>query len=86
MSTPDTVNPGTTNHDPVDRLRADDPAPKAPPGPAAKTIGGVAGWLDDRTGAAKPVGTAGGLCGAHACPRSQKLGPTASRNGASATR
>jgi ubiquinol-cytochrome c reductase cytochrome b subunit len=56
MSTADTVNHGTTNHDPVDRLRADDPAPKAPPGPGAKAIGGVAGWLDDRTGAAKPVG------------------------------
>ncbi|HEV7172203.1 ubiquinol-cytochrome c reductase cytochrome b subunit [Pedococcus sp.] len=56
MSTADTVNHGTANHDPVDRLRADDPAPKAPPGPGAKAIGGVAGWLDDRTGAAKPVG------------------------------
>ena len=52
MSTADTVN----HRDPVDRLRTDDPPVKAPPGPGAKAIGGVAGWLDDRTGAAKPVG------------------------------
>jgi ubiquinol-cytochrome c reductase cytochrome b subunit len=43
-------------HDPVDRLRADDPTPERPVNPALKGVGGVAGWLDDRTGAAKPVG------------------------------
>ncbi|SDO83882.1 ubiquinol-cytochrome c reductase cytochrome b subunit [Pedococcus dokdonensis] len=42
--------------DPIDRLRKDDAQPEAPiPGPL-KAVGGVAGWLDDRTGAAKPVG------------------------------
>ena len=52
MNTSDTVH----RSDPLDRLRADDPKPQAPAGPGAKAIGGVAGWLDDRTGAAKPVG------------------------------
>jgi ubiquinol-cytochrome c reductase cytochrome b subunit len=52
MSTSDTVHHG----DPLNRLRADDPKPQAPAGQGAKAIGGVAGWLDDRTGAAKPVG------------------------------
>jgi ubiquinol-cytochrome c reductase cytochrome b subunit len=52
MSTADSVN----HRDPVDRLRADDPQVKAPPTPGAKAIGGVAGWIDDRTGVAKPVG------------------------------
>jgi ubiquinol-cytochrome c reductase cytochrome b subunit len=52
MSTSDTVQ----HSDPLNRLRADDPKPQAPAGPGAKAIGGVAGWLDDRTGAAKPVG------------------------------
>jgi ubiquinol-cytochrome c reductase cytochrome b subunit len=40
----------------ADRLRADDPAPAAPANPAMRTVGGVAGWIDDRTGAAKGVG------------------------------
>jgi ubiquinol-cytochrome c reductase cytochrome b subunit len=40
----------------ADRLRADDQRPEAPANPGAKAVGGVAGWLDDRTGAAKPVG------------------------------
>ncbi|MGI8718064.1 MAG: cytochrome bc1 complex cytochrome b subunit [Lapillicoccus sp.] len=34
-------------------LRADDPAPKAPPGAGMKQVGGVASWLDERTGLAK---------------------------------
>ncbi|WP_457252941.1 cytochrome bc1 complex cytochrome b subunit [Pedococcus sp. P5_B7] len=42
--------------DPIDRLRKDDVTPEAPTAPALKAVGGVAGWLDDRTGAAKPVG------------------------------
>jgi ubiquinol-cytochrome c reductase cytochrome b subunit len=45
-----------TASDPVDRLRRDDPRHTAPHSAGAKTVGGVAGWLDDRTGAAKPVG------------------------------
>jgi ubiquinol-cytochrome c reductase cytochrome b subunit len=40
----------------ADRLRKDDAQPEAPTAPALKAVGGVAGWLDDRTGAAKPVG------------------------------
>ncbi|WP_270889101.1 cytochrome bc1 complex cytochrome b subunit [Pedococcus sp. 5OH_020] len=40
----------------ADRLRADDQAPKSSPSGGLKAVGGVAGWLDDRTGAAKPVG------------------------------
>ncbi|MGA8977552.1 MAG: ubiquinol-cytochrome c reductase cytochrome b subunit [Pedococcus sp.] len=40
----------------ADRLRADDQPPKAPANPGMKAVGGVAGWIDDRTGAAKPVG------------------------------
>ena len=40
----------------ADRLRADDQRPEAPANPGVKAVGGVAGWLDDRTGAAKPVG------------------------------
>ncbi|GAA2731950.1 cytochrome bc complex cytochrome b subunit [Pedococcus aerophilus] len=40
----------------ADRLRADDHRPEAPASPGAKAVGGVAGWLDDRTGAAKPIG------------------------------
>ena len=43
--------------DPIDRLRKDDATPEAPTAPALKAVGGVAGWLDDRTGAAKPVAT-----------------------------
>jgi ubiquinol-cytochrome c reductase cytochrome b subunit len=42
--------------DPIDRLRQDDAQPEAPANPGLKAVGGVAGWLDDRTGAAKPVG------------------------------
>lgn len=42
--------------DPIDRLRKDDVEPEAPTAPGLKAVGGVAGWLDDRTGAAKPVG------------------------------
>ncbi len=40
----------------ADRLRADDQPPEAPANPGMKAVGGVAGWIDDRTGAAKPVG------------------------------
>lgn len=45
-----------TGRDPIDRLRRDDPQPEEPTNPGLKAVGGVAGWLDDRTGAAKPVG------------------------------
>ena len=41
---------------PADALRDGDRTPEAAPSAAAKKIGGVAGWVDDRTGAAKPVG------------------------------
>ena len=41
---------------PADALREGDTPAEAPPSGAAKRIGGVAGWVDDRTGAAKPVG------------------------------
>ena len=41
---------------PADALRTGDTPAEAPPSKAAKSIGGVAGWVDDRTGAAKPVG------------------------------
>ena len=41
---------------PADALRADDRPAHAAPSPAARTVGGLAGWVDDRTGAAKPVG------------------------------
>src|SRR3954466_12832156 len=37
-------------------LRTDDSKPDTTHGPVARGIGGVAGWVDDRTGAAKPVG------------------------------
>ena len=40
---------------PADALRDGDTR-QAPPPVAARKIGGVAGWVDDRTGAAKPVG------------------------------
>ena len=52
MSTDRTV----AGHDPIDRLRKDDAQPETPANPGLKAVGGVAGWLDDRTGAAKPVG------------------------------
>ncbi|MBM6546193.1 ubiquinol-cytochrome c reductase cytochrome b subunit [Janibacter sp. YIM B02568] len=41
---------------PADALRADDTPRKAPVSPGLKKVGGVAGWIDDRTGAAKGVG------------------------------
>ena len=50
-----TDHPATV-HDPIARLRQDDTPPEAPTNPGLKAVGGVAGWLDDRTGAAKPVG------------------------------
>lgn len=40
----------------ADRLRANDPKPEAPVAPGLKAVGGVAGWVDERTGAAKGVG------------------------------
>ena len=48
----------TTGHTTTgaDRLRANDPEPQAPVGGGMKKVGGVAGWVDDRTGAAKGVG------------------------------
>src|SRR6476619_7628392 len=36
-------------------LRTDDAEPQTTHGPVARTAGGVAGWVDDRTGAAKPM-------------------------------
>src|SRR6476659_5198657 len=41
---------------PADALRADDTPAAEAPSVAARKIGGVAGWVYDRTGAAKPVG------------------------------
>ena len=41
---------------PADALREGDTPAQAPPSVAVRKIGGVAGWVDDRTGAAKPVG------------------------------
>ncbi|MDF2143658.1 ubiquinol-cytochrome c reductase cytochrome b subunit [Knoellia sp. p5-6-4] len=40
----------------ADRLRANDARPEAPVGGGLRKVGGVAGWVDDRTGAAKGVG------------------------------
>jgi len=40
----------------ADRLRANDPEPSTPVGGGMRKVGGVAGWVDDRTGAAKGVG------------------------------
>jgi len=40
----------------ADRLRANDPEHEAPVGGGLRKVGGVAGWVDDRTGAAKGVG------------------------------
>ncbi len=40
----------------AERLRANDPEHEAPVGGGLRKVGGVAGWVDDRTGAAKPVG------------------------------
>ena len=50
MST-DTVPAGR----PADRLRDGDEAVAPAPSAAARKAGGVAGWIDDRTGAAKGV-------------------------------
>ena len=41
---------------PADALREGDAKVDPPPSAAARKIGGVAGWVDDRTGAAKGVG------------------------------
>lgn len=41
---------------PVDAIRADDAPVKPAPSAAARRAGGIAGWVDDRTGAAKGVG------------------------------
>lgn len=41
---------------PADGLRADDAPATAPASAGMKKVGGVAGWIDDRTGAAKGVG------------------------------
>jgi len=47
----------TANARPADALRADDrPVSTRTPSAGARKIGGVAGWVDDRTGAAKGVG------------------------------
>ena len=46
----------TTNTRPADALRAGDQPAEVAPSAAARKIGGVAGWVDDRTGAAKGVG------------------------------
>ena len=46
----------STSTRPADALRDGDTPVQAPPSAAAKKIGGVAGWVDDRTGVAKPVG------------------------------
>lgn len=46
----------TSNARPADALRADDAPAKAPTSAGMKKAGGVAGWIDDRTGAAKGVG------------------------------
>jgi ubiquinol-cytochrome c reductase cytochrome b subunit len=53
MSTASTGHPSTR---PADALRADDQPAHAAPSAAARKVGGLAGWVDDRTGAAKPVG------------------------------
>ena len=41
---------------PADALRDGDRPAESQPSGAARAVGGVAGWVDDRTGAAKPVG------------------------------
>ncbi|MGL4744215.1 MAG: cytochrome bc1 complex cytochrome b subunit, partial [Phycicoccus sp.] len=40
----------------ADLLRDGDQPPSAPSSATAKKVGGVAGWVDDRTGTAKPLG------------------------------
>ena len=46
----------TTTARPADALREGDTPAEAAPSGAARRGGGIAGWVDDRTGAAKPVG------------------------------
>ncbi len=46
----------TANQRPADALRTGDGPRHVAPSAGAKKIGGLAGWVDDRTGAAKPVG------------------------------
>ena len=46
----------TTTARPADALREGDTPAEAAPSGAASRVGGIAGWVDDRTGAAKPVG------------------------------
>ncbi|WP_338751962.1 cytochrome b [Janibacter alittae] len=46
----------TSTARPADGLRADDAPAPAPTSAGMKKVGGVAGWIDDRTGAAKGVG------------------------------
>ena len=41
---------------PADALRDEDQSYQAPTSAGAKKVGGLAGWVDDRTGAAKPAG------------------------------
>lgn len=45
----------TANARPADGLRTGDAPAKAPVSPGMKKVGGVAGWIDDRTGAAKGI-------------------------------
>ena len=46
----------TTTVRPADALREGDIPVEAAPFGAARRVGGIVGWVDDRTGAAKPVG------------------------------
>ncbi|WP_068257072.1 cytochrome bc1 complex cytochrome b subunit [Janibacter corallicola] len=46
----------TASSRPADGLRTGDDAPRESFSPGVKRVGGVAGWIDDRTGAAKGVG------------------------------
>ena len=46
----------TSTARPADALREGDIPAEAAPSGAARRVGGIAGWVDDRTGAAKPVG------------------------------
>ena len=41
---------------PADALRTDDRAPEDKPSGAVRAVGGLAGWVDERTGVAKPTG------------------------------
>ena len=51
-----TANPTAPKARAADGLRTGDSPAATPPSAAARKIGGVAGWVDDRTGAAKGVG------------------------------